>query len=100
VGFQLIFDRQGLLGDCYFLSSLAVLAQRPSLIRCLFLTDTFNASGVVGARFCKHGEWHDIIVDDRFPCSVDETYRDESLDAVSSARSLARSLAYTDPLQL
>lgn len=31
--------RQGLLGDCYFLSCLSVLAENPSRIKKLFVSD-------------------------------------------------------------
>ena len=60
--------QQGYLGDCYFLSCLSVLADRPGMIERLILTPTVNTGGVFAARFCKHGAWHDVLIDDHFPC--------------------------------
>jgi hypothetical protein len=74
--------QQGMLGDCYFLSSLAVLAEQPGLITRMLLVDTVLPSGVFGARFYKHGKPHDVLVDAKFPCT--EERRDhERLDAVA-----------------
>ena len=60
--------QQGLLGDCYFLSALSVLAEQDGLIERLILTPNVTPSGVFAARFCKHGEYCDVVVDDHFPC--------------------------------
>jgi hypothetical protein len=60
--------QQGTLGDCYFLSCLSVLADHQGMIERLILTPQVTPSGVFAARFCKHGEWHDVLVDDKFPC--------------------------------
>ena len=60
--------QQGHLGDCYFLSCLSVLADHPGMIERLIVTPSVTPSGVFAARFCKHGEWHDVLLDDRFPC--------------------------------
>eukprot|EP00347_Sterkiella_histriomuscorum_P016663 403352333 len=63
---------QGLLGDCYFLSCLSVLAENPQRIRRLFVTDQINEYGVYGVRICKNGEWREIVIDDRIPCQRGE----------------------------
>ena len=60
--------KQGLLGDCYFLSCLAALAENPKRIMRLFVTDKVNEFGIYAVRVCKNGEWKEIVVDDQFPC--------------------------------
>lgn len=60
--------KQGLLGDCYFLSVLSVLSEVPSRITKLFLTSDQNSMGVYGIRICKNGEWKDVVIDDYIPC--------------------------------
>lgn len=60
--------KQGLLGDCYFLSVLSVLSEKPNRIRNLFLNDKQNNLGVYGLRICKNGEWKEVVVDDFIPC--------------------------------
>ena len=59
---------QGLLGDCYFLSVLSVLSEKPQRIRNLFLSDKQNKWGIYGMRICKNGEWKEVVVDDYIPC--------------------------------
>jgi hypothetical protein len=61
---------QGALGDCWFLSSLSVLATRPSLVKRLIVSDT-NAKkyGIYTVKFSKAGVWRYVTVDDRVPCS-------------------------------
>mmetsp|Transcript_35893 Transcript_35893/g.26165 ORF Transcript_35893/g.26165 Transcript_35893/m.26165 type:complete len:177 (+) Transcript_35893:377-907(+) len=61
-----------MLGDCYFLSVLAGLAEKSIRIKRLFINDRENKYGIYGVRICKNGEWREVVVDDRFPC-----YRNE-----------------------
>ena len=63
--------KQGLLGDCYFLSVLSVLAEHSRRITKLFLTDRQNNLGVYGVKICKNGEWKEVVVDDYIPCWKD-----------------------------
>jgi hypothetical protein len=60
---------QGSLGDCYFLSSLSVLAERPKRIERLFRHDIANNVGVHRITLHPNGHRKDVIVDDLFPCS-------------------------------
>jgi calpain-15 len=47
--------KQGNLGDCYFLSVLSILAERPVRIENLFINHEVNDSGVFGLRIIKNG---------------------------------------------
>lgn len=62
--------KQGSLGDCWFMCSIASLAERQNLVERLFLTKSINEEGVYRIRFCKGGEWLTVTVDDYIPCSV------------------------------
>ena len=53
---------QGGLGDCYLLSALCVLAERPARIYKLFETTELNTAGLVGARLYLHGEERLVLV--------------------------------------
>lgn len=63
--------RPGVLGDEWFLSSAALLAERPALIERLFITKEINSTGIYKLRLCKNGEWVTVTVDDFFPCYPD-----------------------------
>ncbi|CAG7817585.1 unnamed protein product, partial [Allacma fusca] len=58
----------GALGDCWFMSSIAVVASKPELVRKLTLTSELNPAGVYVLRLCKDGVWKTVIVDDLLPC--------------------------------
>jgi calpain-15 len=60
--------KQGYLPDCWFLSSLSSLAERPDLVRRLIITQEYNKEGIYKVRLCKNGEWVVITVDDYIPC--------------------------------
>ena len=72
---------QGALGDCWFLSSLSVLATRPSLVKRLIVSDT-NAKkyGIYTVKFSKAGVWR---------CAT-QTARARRARGVRRARSLHR----------
>mmetsp|Transcript_23375 Transcript_23375/g.64260 ORF Transcript_23375/g.64260 Transcript_23375/m.64260 type:complete len:740 (+) Transcript_23375:2140-4359(+) len=72
---------QGALGNCWFMCSLAAVAEFPHLIHNLFLDDwptgaptaadarpAADASGLYRLRLNKHGQWRELVVDDFFPC--------------------------------
>ena len=48
-------DVQGLLGDCYFLSALSVLAEEPERIRNVFITQEGNVDGKYSVKWHQNG---------------------------------------------
>ncbi|CAE7223728.1 sol [Symbiodinium sp. CCMP2592] len=62
--------RQGELGDCWFLSSLAALAeyQDGRFLRALLPEQSsLSPAGIYMVRLCLGGFWREVIVDDRLP---------------------------------
>jgi hypothetical protein len=65
---------QGLLGDCYFLGSLACLADtHPDKLRALFLKGTDLGTGRYEVQFYKMGQPVTVVVDDWVPCHAADT---------------------------
>uniref|UniRef100_A0A2P2KJ11 Calpain-type cysteine protease DEK1 n=1 Tax=Rhizophora mucronata TaxID=61149 RepID=A0A2P2KJ11_RHIMU len=58
---------QGRLGDCWFLSAVAVLTE-VSPISEVIITPEYNEEGIYTVRFCIQGEWVPVVVDDWIPC--------------------------------
>lgn len=58
---------QGRLGDCWFLSAVAVLTEM-SRIAEVIITPAYNEEGIYTIRFCIQGEWVAVVVDDWIPC--------------------------------
>ncbi|KAE8705679.1 Calpain-type cysteine protease DEK1 [Hibiscus syriacus] len=58
---------QGRLGDCWFLSAVAVLTE-VSQIPEVIITPEYNEEGIYTVRFCIQGEWVPVVVDDWIPC--------------------------------
>jgi len=87
--------QQGELGNCWFISSLAVLAefQGGRFIRMLFPGQTApSQSGAYLVRLCLGGEWRDIIIDDRLPCVGGSGYYTQLAYCVTSRLQLWASL--------
>jgi calpain-15 len=59
--------KQGQCGDCYFLSSVASLAEYPERVQALFLTKEVNKAGCYAMKFFINGEERVVVVDDFFP---------------------------------
>jgi calpain-15 len=60
---------QGALGDCYFLSALSVLAEKPDRIRNMFEEQGApNDFGIYGVKMFKNGVSRTVVLDDYIVC--------------------------------
>jgi hypothetical protein len=66
--------QQGAIGNCWFLSALAVVAEKPYLVQKLLPHKRLNPVGVYQVNLCLDGVWQDIIIDSHLPV----IYRDIS----------------------
>ena len=62
--------RQGRLGNCWFLSALAVLTLRQSLLFACFVQPREQPSGVYAVRFFRDGQQRVVLVDDFIPATA------------------------------
>ncbi|VFQ85158.1 unnamed protein product [Cuscuta campestris] len=58
---------KGRLGDCWFLSAVAVLTEVSRILE-VIITPEYNEEGIYTVRFCIQGEWVPVVIDDCIPC--------------------------------
>jgi calpain-15 len=51
------------------MAALALVTERPRILRQILLTKTVNKEGIYLVRICHNGLWKTVIVDDCFPCT-------------------------------
>lgn len=59
---------QGELGTCWFLSALALLAEKPFLLFNSMVSKYYNTYGIHQVRLNRRGEWVVVSIDDYLPC--------------------------------
>ena len=59
---------QGVLNNNTFLSVVAAVAENPSFIKSIFITQDINNYGIYGVYLCKDGKYMQYVIDDYFPC--------------------------------
>uniref|UniRef100_A0A6T6KIL7 Uncharacterized protein n=1 Tax=Rhodosorus marinus TaxID=101924 RepID=A0A6T6KIL7_9RHOD len=82
LGFCSLDVKQGSVGDCWFLSALAVLAERPDLINQVVLRQEPSGVGKYSFRLFIDGQWRVYDIDDHLPMKGDlpafsQTSRDQ-----------------------
>ena len=50
---------------------MSLLAEKPKLLKRIFITKELNPRGIYGLQLCANGSWLDIIIDDLLPCDAD-----------------------------
>lgn len=59
--------RQGYLGNCWFISAAAALAEVPQRVENLFVNDAVNDEGIYALQFYTLGHPHHVVIDDYLP---------------------------------
>lgn len=85
--------RQGAVGNCWFLSALAVVAEKPHLVRQLLPHDALNDLGCYQVNLCLDGKWTPVIVDSNLPVVLQDTNTVNSNKNTSSKKEVAPTIA-------
>ena len=67
-GFDASDVMQGGVGDCWFLSAVALVAERQDLIERVVSQRQLDANGACTMRLFLDGRWEDVLVDNWLPC--------------------------------
>jgi hypothetical protein len=76
--------RQGAVGNCWFLSALAVVAEKPYLVRQLLPHCKLNDKGCYQVNLCLDGQWTPVIVDSNLPVVLEDTTKKKSAPSTLS----------------
>jgi Calpain family cysteine protease len=76
--------RQGAVGNCWFLSALAVVAEKPYLVRTVVPHTALNTAGCYQINLYLDGTWQPIIVDSYLPIVLVPVDGSSSRKALSS----------------
>ena len=63
--------KQGGIGDCYFLSAIGSLTKFPNFIESHFYLEN-EKKHIYGIYFFINGRWKRVLVDDQFPCRMND----------------------------
>jgi len=66
---------QGGVGDCWLLSAISVVALYPKLLDRIIVPSVHAAQGVFHIRLFLDGKWENILIDDLFPCCLDQSVK-------------------------
>jgi calpain-15 len=83
--------RQGAVGNCWFLSALAVVAEKSYLVRQLLPHDKLNPQGCYEVNLCLDGAWTPVRVDSTLPVVLQDVNK-------TTGGSLLQSLRHGVPL--
>lgn len=64
--------QQGFLGDCWLMTALALITERPQMLEHILLTKKINPEGVFVVRICHNGIWKAVLLDGYFPCTGED----------------------------
>jgi calpain-15 len=58
---------QGSIGNCWFMSALSAIAEKPNRVESMFLNNQIEPTGVYGVNLYALGVPHTVLVDDFIP---------------------------------
>ncbi|KAJ3029360.1 UNVERIFIED_CONTAM: Calpain-type cysteine protease dek1 [Siphonaria sp. JEL0065] len=77
--------KQGRVGDCWFVSALSVIAEKPKLIHRILPNQKGLQNGYFIVRFFIDGKWREYAVDNYFPLMPADQLKKSSISLNSSA---------------
>lgn len=83
-----LFITTGKVGDCWFLSALAVVAEREDLIQRLIELRSYKHNdkyGIIDVTLFVDGYWKKIVLDNFLPCFIDAKHEEKEQDDVKLA---------------